>query len=77
MSNTSGMIVFQAVACRRAGRGAVDDRPAAGHATCGVAGGHRSLAFWMEAAELMETSFRLSAGLEDAEDLITDLDRVL
>ncbi|WP_291729828.1 hypothetical protein [Leisingera sp. F5] len=37
----------------------------------------RSLALLMEAAELMETLFRLSAGLEGSDDLIAGLNRLL
>jgi methionine-gamma-lyase len=97
MSNMSGMISFQvgdgatgqAVAQRM-----IDDLQVIHYAVS--LGHHRTLAFWMETAGLMETSFRLapeqeesyrafagdgifrlSVGLEDAEDLIADLDRVL
>jgi len=97
MSNTSGMISFQvgdAATGQAVAQRMIDDLQVIHYAVS--LGHHRSLAFWMETAGLMETSFRLtpeqeesyrafagdgifrlSVGLEDAEDLIADLDRVL
>jgi methionine-gamma-lyase len=97
MSNMSGMISFQvgdAATGQAIAQRMIDDLQVIHYAVS--LGHHRTLAFWMETAGLMETSFRLapeqeesyrafagdgifrlSVGLEDAEDLIADLDRVL
>jgi methionine-gamma-lyase len=95
MKNFSGMIVFQVENGKEAARRLAGKLQIIHYAVS--LGHHRSLIFYLDSAELLNTSFRfstpeqlaswniyagegifrLSVGLEDAEDLITDLERAL
>lgn len=94
MDNFSGMIAFRTHRPRQVAANAMKQLEVIHHAVS--LGHHRSLIFFMETPDLVQSSFklsgadlkayekvagegifRLSVGLEDSQDLIDDLDRVL
>jgi methionine-gamma-lyase len=95
MNNFSGMISFQTAAGRETARRLAEKLRIIHYAVS--LGYHRSLIFYLDTQELLESSFkfaaqkqldswrafagdgifRLSVGLEDATDLIADLEQAL